>query len=346
MHTIIISPSGRYYGSEQVLYDYLTETSLSHLVYVPAKGLFANKILALKQQHRIRFFRSSFITLFYARLCCSLAIGKYSSVYCNEAGHVKYFVMLSRIFRKINFFIQVRINEDTEPDRWATTKPRNLEVLVISKFIQNKLNFNTFLLYDPYRFQQQVVNTPADSKLKIGVIGRISLAKGFNYLVELLNLCKEDNINYQFLLYGDPDPEMVADGLIDELKTYEHVQLMGFCNDKTSMYNSVSCVLHLCSTEPLGRIFLEAIDLAIPFVGFNAGGIGEIGKLTGLTELLVSPDEKNISAAFLGKLEYVEQEQRKLILTIKEKKKIAEKIFDLKKYTIHLDSFLTNIPES
>lgn len=346
MRIIIISPSGKFYGSEQVLYDYLSETSLRLDVYVPAKGVFVSKLQDLKLQHWIRVFNSSFVTLFYIKLIYSLAIGKFSSVYCNEAGHVRYITLLARIFSKINFIIQVRINEDTAPGRWPIKKPKNLELLVISKFIQNKLNFNTFLLYDPYRFQQQIINASADSKLKIGIIGRISVAKGFNHLIELLDFCKEKDRSYQFLLYGDPDPKLVVDGSIDELKTYENVHLMGFCYDKTRMYESVNCVLHLCSTEPLGRIFLEAIDLNIPFVGFNAGGIGEIGEMTGLTELLVSPDEKNIPAAFIRKLEIVEREQRRLILTIYEKKKMAEKIFDLKKYTTCLDSFLTNIPVS
>ncbi|MBK8778611.1 MAG: hypothetical protein IPO25_14910 [Saprospiraceae bacterium] len=80
MHTIIISPSGRYYGSEQVLYDYLTETSLTHLVALLAKGPLQKNTFITTAPHP-DFFRSSFITLFCAKLYCSLADnrGKYSS---------------------------------------------------------------------------------------------------------------------------------------------------------------------------------------------------------------------------------------------------------------------------
>ena len=42
MKSIIISPSGNLYGSEQVLIDYLDLTSLDHKVYIPANSLLEN----------------------------------------------------------------------------------------------------------------------------------------------------------------------------------------------------------------------------------------------------------------------------------------------------------------
>ena len=44
------------------------------------------------------------------------------------------------------------------------------------------------------------------------------------------------------------------------------------------IYSKIDLVLHLNIHEPLGRIFFEALDYGIPFVGFRSGGIGEIAN--------------------------------------------------------------------
>ena len=339
MSLLIISPSGRFYGSEQVLYDYLSETSLQADVYVPATGIFKDKLKALGSKHRISLYNASSIPIFYLRVFSWLLIGKYKTVYCNEAGHVKYISLLARLFRNKNFFIHVRLNEDTDPARWQGYRGDNLTVLVISEYIQSQLSFPAIRLYDPYRFGSGLMNaTERREPMKIGIIGRISVSKGFDHLLDLLNFLKAQGQNYDFLLYGEPDQDLVSSGSLELLKAYPNVQLMGFCDDKETIYRSIDCVLHLCPTEPLGRIFLEAIDFELPLIGFNAGGIGEIGSMTGLQELLVNPSTQSIPDALAGKLAITWRDMGRLKLAVHAGKEFAGKVFNVKEYTERLDN--------
>ena len=342
MSLLIISPSGRFYGSEQVLYDYLAETSLQADVYVPSAGIFKDKLKALGSKHRIVLYNASSIALFYLRVFWFLVTGKYKTIYCNEAGHVKYISLLARIFRKKKFFIHVRLNEDTDPGRWLGDRGDNLKVFVISDHIQSQLSFPAIRLYDPYRFASGVNSlTECKEPMKIGIIGRISINKGFDHLISLLNYLKTEGATYDFIVYGEPDQELITSGSLEILKAHPNVQLMGFCDDKDTIYRSIDCVLHLCPTEPLGRIFLESIDFNIPLVGFKSGGIGEIGKMTGLDELLVNPDGNDVTATLANALGLVRSEYQRLVRRVTEKKEIASTLFDSKTYAAKLDGYFS-----
>lgn len=59
MGQIVISPSGNFYGSEQVLFEYIKTTSLTNLVIIPAKSLLTSyksyeRILAVKDNPETR----------------------------------------------------------------------------------------------------------------------------------------------------------------------------------------------------------------------------------------------------------------------------------------------------
>src|SRR5207237_9473129 len=128
--------------------------------------------------------------------------------------------------------------------------------------------------------------------LTIGVIGRLSITKGIDILLRLLELIKAEKKDDQFyfLFYGDVMHDVTAE-TYSRLKSFSNIKLNGFVQDKDKMYSSVDCVLHASAIEPLGRIFLEAIDYNKPFIGLNQGGIGEISSLLNLNSLMVNANE-------------------------------------------------------
>jgi len=248
--------------------------------------------------------------------------------------------MLARLFSSQRFYLHVRLNEDTSPGRWGKEKPAGLTVFAISSFIQEQLPFESVLLYDPYPFGTVQPESLTQPVFRIGVIGRLSVNKGIHQLTGLLNCPGVKKNGYSFLLFGEPDEELQKDGALLKLEQFPNVRLMGFCEDKASIYGSIDCVLHLCATEPLGRIFPEAIDHELPLVGFNAGGIGEIGKLTGLTDLLVDPCETNTADALLDKIERVRHDPDLYKAAVRTAKDKAKKIFNLVNYCTKLDAYL------
>jgi hypothetical protein len=100
-------------------------------------------------------------------------------------------------------------------------------------------------------------------------------------------------------------------------------------------------VIHFCEAEPLGRIFLEAIDFGLPLIGFNSAGIGEIGKLTGLDTLLVNLNDANINAAFIQNLEKVKANWLQIAVEMETQRAKAEYYFNINSYTSKVDSLLT-----
>jgi glycosyltransferase involved in cell wall biosynthesis len=343
---IIISPSGAFYGSEQVLFDYITHTRVAADVVVPANSILYKKLMETASNHTIKTFQPSNLMRFYVLLFFKLLFNRYRTVYLNEAGHVKYILLLAKILPKKKFVIHVRITEDAVRERWILKPGKNVTVLAISEYIAKQLPYTSSLLYDPYPFGKLFL--PKDHKLgkdlKIGVIGRITHTKGVDLLFELLNLIKNRNLtaHYKFLLFGTMSDDAIADGFEDKLKAFENVTMCGFESSKEKIYTAIDCVMHLSKQEPLGRIFLETIDAEIPFIGINAAGIGEISTLLEIKELMADPTKSDLSGQLIELLEasrvnYYEQSQ-----IIAAQKKHAADIFNIDSYTQSVDKLLVS----
>jgi glycosyltransferase involved in cell wall biosynthesis len=162
-----------------------------------------------------------------------------------------------------------------------------MKLIVVSNFLAKKLNKPCEVIHDGYHFERQEVfqlNNP--SKIKVGIVGRVTNSKGIHHLIELLKL---DNPNVGFHLFGHMDsnlPQVIQ----NKLKSDSRIIFHDFKQNKIEIYQSVDLLLHLNEKEPLGRIFFEALDFGIPIIGFNHGGIGEIGNIVEYPYLVNSND--------------------------------------------------------
>lgn len=338
---VTISPSGNFYGSEQVLFDYLSETKLQHTVKVKGHG---ELFIRLKTIHIYASQFQSEKKMYIALLALCMA-GKVKSVYANEAGHSRYLKAFAFLFPFIRFVVHVRIIEDTKKKRWGGKCPQNLKVVSISRFIQNKLSIPSRLIYDPYPFSENALIVERDraKSLHVGIIGRISESKGVDNILELLGLVEKNGCAdlFCFHFFGEPTIEVLLSGKVEKIKKFSNVVLEGFVADKGSMYNRINCVLHGAENEPLGRIFLEAIDRGLPFIGINSGGIGEIASLVGLEQMLVTNHAETIGTQLLFKLQTLKKEYGLALENLALAKERAKNIFSLSAYTEQLDSLLS-----
>lgn len=290
--SIFISPSGNFYGSEQVLFDYLNNTQIPFQLYLPKNSLFESKLNEIKHQN---FIKKGFINvkLLYLEIAFNLLFSKFKSVYLNEAGHIKYINLLAKFFPKVNFVVHIRLVEDTNLLRISEPLP-NLKFVSISKYIHDLLPVKSELLYDPYPFDDTIQKKPLQNgKVKIGVIGRLSIGKGLDKLIQLASEIQNDKAfeDFEFYLYGDPIFSNESKFYLEKIPSFKMLIPMGFESQKSKIYKNINAVMHLCETEPLGRIFLEAINYEIPLIGFNSGGIGEIAGITNSSDLLVELNE-------------------------------------------------------
>ncbi len=290
--TIIISPSGNFYGSEQVLFDHLTTSTEHFLVFAPAASAFQKKLLTLTQ-HKTKGFGS--IPFLYLHIILLVISGGYRNVYINEGGHIKYARLLARYLPFLKVLVHIRLIEDTIPQRLGNQQPANLQLISISTYIEDLLKpaYASVKIYDPMKSRNVVKKLEIEKpKLNIAFIGRITPSKGLKYIQSFLKyyFTLDDN-TLHFHFFGSADSFEEVNELIETYKENPSVKFHGFIDNQEEIYSTTDMVLHLNPNEPLGRIGLEAWSRGIPFICFNSGGCGEINHTLKCDELTVPLSE-------------------------------------------------------
>ena len=325
---IIISPSGNLYGSENVLFDYLKHSKLKFkFIFVPQSSLFKEKL----DQNDFKTKGFNNLKLLYFRVLLKLFTSKIKSVYCNEAGHIRYIYHLARLFPKVIFVVHVRILEDTLRIKHSL---RNLKFVTISKTIQSGIQIASYDVYDGYHFSfLKNWHSLPSGKLVVGIVGRVTLSKGIGLFTrEFFQIC---GANLEFHFYGDIDSSSLK--LLENmqlLRDQKNVIFKGFVTEKTKIYTSVDLLLHVNENEPLGRIFFESLDFGIPFIGINKGGIGEIAERVSYPYVF----EKNELAQVLSDLVAYKWTFNSQILEQSRKKSLE--VFSIVKYSTQIDKIL------
>ena len=325
---IIISPSGNLYGSENVLFDYLKHSKLKFaFIFVPHSSLFKEKL----DQSNFQTKGFTNLKLLYCRVLFKFITSKIKTVYCNEAGHIRYIYHLAWLFPKVNFVVHVRIIEDTVRIKHSL---RNLKFVTISQTIQRGFQIPSFDVYDGYHFSLlKNWHSLPSCKLVVGIVGRVTSSKGIGLFTrDFFQIC---GANLEFHFYGDIDSRnsKLSENM-QFLRGQKNVFFKGFVTEKTKIYTSVDLLLHVNENEPLGRIFFESLDFGIPFIGINKGGIGEIADRVSYPYVF----EKNELAQVLSDLAAYKWTFNSHILEQSRKK--ALEVFSIVNYAAQIDKIL------
>ncbi len=284
--TIVISPSGKYYGSEQMLHEHLIFTEKKFKVFVKSDGDYSEILQKSKMNHTIKEFSN--VILLYFNIFFLLLFKDYKSVYLNEGGHIRYVKLLAKYFTKKQFIVHIRLVEDTHKVRLKNFIYPNMHLICVSDFIRHEIIKNNprikkekiETVHDYYvNSKLKTPSTSIKNKVRIGVIGRVSSAKGVLQACDFLEYW-ENNISKKMecYFYGD-----VADNDID-VKTFKKVLtsfsnvkvfFKGFVNDKDTFFDTFDIVIHFNAFEPFPRVYFDAMARIKPVVGFNSGGIKE-----------------------------------------------------------------------
>lgn len=303
----IISPSGKFYGSEQVLFDFLTETKHCYEVYVLPGAFY--EILLKQQRHIIHKFNC--VKKLYLNLVLLLLIGRFDGIYINEGGHIRYLNLLAKLFPHKKFFAHIRLIEDTTKSRLQGT-PANVTLIAVSDYITDAVKKRNGLpavtVYDLYRSSSRIadIHKPLSdlSIINIGIVGRITDTKGIEYIEKFCDYAEyhsQGQIIFHF--FGNIDKQSIkVSTFIVKANNYKIIKCKfhGFVDDKNAIYRHIDILLHFNQYESLGRIAFEALDYGIPFIGFNRGGIGEITSHLGLSGFMINPDNSNWSSQMLS----------------------------------------------
>lgn len=305
----IVSPSGKFYGSEQVLFDYLATTKCLYSIYVP-NGMFYEKLKMLNI-HSVYSFSS--VKKLYGFLFYSILSGKYDGIYINEGGHINYIKLLAKIFPGKKFFVHIRLLEDCKRSRLGV-KMNNVSYISVSEFISRGVFKETGIecttIYDIYRSVSGIegicMQTENIKVLRLGIIGRVTSTKGLKAISEFCDYCEKKSgaTKLEFHFFGGADDHLSeVCSFLEKAQKYDRIKCLfhGFISDKANMYQSIDILIHFNKIEPLGRIILESLDYGIPFVAFREGGVGELAEKFGVFDWMIE-DTEYWKENFLGRI--------------------------------------------
>lgn len=282
---IVVSPSGKLYGSENVLLDFIEGSANEYFIYAPMQSILLKK---LKGEGECVLPFSNLKAL-YLKIFLILLFNK-KSFYLNEAGHISYVKVLARLLPFRRFVVSVRLLEDCNAKLHSL--PENITLIPVSNYLKDNIKTTTNLtvIYDSYRLNSIGEESPEKQKkpLVIGIVGRISFTKGLDNIIVILDqLSSSELTRVQFNFYGTFDEEddwyFIFKNKLDAFKDLNY-KLCGF-EKQSNIYANCHLILHLNKVEALGRIIFEAIDYNVPFLCYNIGGSGELANVLNLSIL-------------------------------------------------------------
>lgn len=338
--TILISPSGKLYGSEQVLLEYLKKSKTKKIVYIPGNSPLQKYLNSKSFVHKT--FKS--LTFLYFKIFIMLLMGR-QKMFINEAGHIRYVKVLASILPHKRFFVFVRLLEDCNFNRIKNT-PANVSFIAVSNFLKQQLpeKIPATVIHDPYTLENKCIEPKKkNTTFSIGIIGRITPTKGLNELPPILkHLSNKVNEEVDVYFWGSYNKsDNWTKEFIKEVNQIPNIRphFKGFQKDKSLIFEHFDILLHLSKVEALGRVIFESIDYNTPFLAFDNGGSAELAKKLKLNNLLI-PEEGNWSEAFSEKLFDIKNNNSKYLEQLQESKKIIREHFSAKAYADKVDSLL------
>lgn len=115
-----------------------------------------------------------------------------------------------------------------------------------------------------------------EDRFLIGTIGRLSAEKGFDLLIQAVSQLISNGLNAHLVIAGEGPERAKLQKLIDELGLQNRIQLLGFCKDTRSYYESLDLFVLSSYREGLPNVVLEAMAVGCPVVATQVDGVPRI----------------------------------------------------------------------
>lgn len=156
------------------------------------------------------------------------------------------------------------------------------------------------------------IGLKADSFV-FGTIGRLTLTKGYSYLIEAFAQLKEQIPSAHLIFVGEGRLQNELEQQAAETPYADSIHFLGPRSDITSILKAIDVFVLSSIAEGLPRSLLEAMAARVPCIGTKVGGIPEI-LADGEFGYLVSPKDDDALAEAMTKIANIsEQEREKLI---------------------------------
>ena len=139
------------------------------------------------------------------------------------------------------------------------------------KIIYNGLDFE-----ETHQLPVKELYKRQNGEVIIGNASRFSEEKGHEFLIELAQKLKHQNVNFKLLLAGTGKLEHKYKKLVETLDLSDKVIFMGFVTDMKSFNQNLDIFVLSSHYEGFGFVLIEAMAQAKPVIAFDIGSSAEI----------------------------------------------------------------------
>lgn len=122
---------------------------------------------------------------------------------------------------------------------------------------------------------KQTFNLPEDSAVMVGA-GRIVHQKGFDYLVKVAKMAKDQNLNWRFIIIGKGQLEDELRQMSKKLEVDEYIKFVGFRKDVFPIMKAADIFVLSSRTESMTHVLREAMAVKTACVATDVQGISEL----------------------------------------------------------------------
>lgn len=160
-----------------------------------------------------------------------------------------------------------------------------------------------------------------DERFAVGVVGRISEYKGQHLLVDAIWQLRDRGVVVQGLIAGhEMEPEYLEalQSRVHEAELENQVKFVGFLEKPHSVIRALDALALTTVKETFGLVLVEAMQLGVPVIGSNAGGVPEIIE-HGRTGMLFESENSAALAEAIEKLASDQSLRLRLVATAQER---------------------------
>ena len=176
-------------------------------------------------------------------------------------------------YSKFRLYLTEKIIYNTANVLLTNSEPiqRHLCQLYPAKKIQSIPN----LLELPTEVWTQRQASDSEEKLIVSV-GRFAPEKGHRYLIEALNLLKQQDIAWKCTFLGEGELESELSALVAEYGLSEQITFPGFCEDVFSVLLTADVFVLPSLHESSPNALIEAMGIGMPCIASDVGGIVDL----------------------------------------------------------------------
>ena len=143
------------------------------------------------------------------------------------------------------------------------------------RLILNAIDTTVYAPASDCNSSRERLGIPADRFL-IGSVGRLSVEKGYNFLIDAVDSLNRDGHNISLLVIGEGDIRGDLEAQIERLGLRDRIQLAGYQSNTIELYRAMDLFVLASLREGLPNALLEAMAMQVPVVVTRVGGIPQV----------------------------------------------------------------------